>query len=463
MDECDMLLENDQNLTKLRNYIQVTPIAQVLGLTATIGSTVQRMHLLNNIFSQRQVSEAEILKLMKSKDTNEIMNFAFYAANTANLFIDDKMLDISKIPVTLSEKNKELCEICGASSTPKELCLKPNSVEIDETSKQQILCYQAKEDTNVQKALIEKILHVLDLRITKNCTNKDDQNIPINALVFSKKAYRAKELYDQFFNYNNDVEDKSKSGLVYKPFDVDPIPGATSSENIQCEYSHTPNFAGKGFELQIFFLSSDQTEAPRKKFLMDKFENNFACDDKIKINIAFMSEEFARGNDFNNSLFVFKDFEPSNKLSSEISIQIDGRIKRRFSHAKMCKPVNKNCDGVMFFFMFEATQDATELISVVNEITVYNAIIDELGKNSLGTLLYLIFYDKENNKDEIEKFLVNLFKTGYWKSRELAQSIFNLFEMTIPPANRNETSLQNIHLNSEQSDILKSLLSFMSA
>lgn len=450
LDEVDKTQENKpfwDGLLKDPNMFD-----KVFGLSATIGTNINDMMNLTQYFKKGSDESTEDFKLAFSGDGASFEKIGLSTHNICTLDVQPNLKAQLKMPKRL--EGLEYFSECARTEPVSCFNVEKDDNYIRDKKE------NAFEDfvfSGVKK--VKEIVEKYASTVQEDCKDKDN----IICLIFTSTDDLANLMYEKMVTRTNTTETFSELTQTI----------ANNTQNQpQASYNNTHrNYYISGTEKGNEFSSNDHNNtgfSTIQTFIKHCQEACFEKKQKQTFYI-FLPKEYARGNDFDNCQFVFKINDYRHKVSaitSNESIQIDGRIERRNSHENMCK---KECSGIIQLWLHPQNQDIEDLILVIQETAMYKVAVQHFSYvNPASAVIYhyLKDYSKvekykrlaiENNKSLEEKANTLLRDND----EEDGDDVFeDAVDMQI---NRNETNLQNIHLNSEQSDILKSLLSFMSA
>lgn len=491
-DEVDYLFEktdNDSQKTKdikesLKNLLlESYQFSYVLGLSATIGSGPENMHEVLKGFRKKDLNMELFRKIWDQHDSednrkNNVYSLALNYANVGVMHLDNPtLINLLGIPPVFNNikfdehtkcTGKKLPGIFCVDTTPKAKDDAEDFAEADPAGKLKIC--QNEASINVPGKVIELMLALRSGKFSDpGCKSFDSS---ISSVIFASSNTFARQMAiaateGEKFSLIKEVKiknNKPDTPLHYRRDDV-----------------------------EIFYLSELIEYKDDSDFLLKEF-TTAKCDTKLRM--CFVSPFWARGVDFHNCQFVFKvnsptdifeDIELNNPntgkcINVETSLQMDGRIRRRFSHAKtdalhLASKCETRCKGVGSYWILPTTpsevynlDDAYKMLTTVIETAEnYHSITQSMTEASpCAAILYQLVVSDDRYLKALQRALVyvggiegsnlpsaeqiGIYFAEYKKKSDLIA--FRSEDIVVP---------ENIYLNSEQSDILKSLLSFMSA
>lgn len=489
-DEVDYLFENtnnDSQKTKdikesLKNLLlENYQFSYVLGLSATIGSGPENMYEVLKGFRKKDLN-MELFRNIWNQDDSEdnrkknVYSLALNYANVGVMHLDNPtLINLLEIPPVFKNIKFDEHTKCTGKNLPGIFCVDTTPKgedaadfkEADPAGKLKIC--QDEASINVPGKVIELMLALRSGKFSDPDCNSFNSNI--SSVIFASSNTFARQM--------------AIAATKGKKFSIQEVKIKNNKPDTPLHY--------RGDDVEIFYLSElieykDETDLYLKEFTTAK------CDKKLRM--CFVSPFWARGVDFHNCQFVFKVNSPTDIfediqldnpntgkcINVETSLQMDGRIRRRFSHAKtdaLRKVSNceTRCEGVGSYWILPTTpsevytlDDAYKMLTtVIDTAEKYHSITQSMTEASpCAAILYQLVVSDDRYLKALQRALIyvgsiegsnlpspeqiKIYFAEYKKKSDLIA--FRSEDIVVP---------ENIYLNSEQSDILKSLLSFMSA
>lgn len=409
----------------------------VLGLSATLGEDEESMFNLTRYFKHSNSFEKSDVDNLWNATDERITKTSLFALKKVNVSVFNTTPQIyPKLNIPLPRVNDEKI---------KEILKHEGFKKQDSERFYPVACFETKEET-VYFDLFKKVQNVIKSYMESSDCEKDyfDSN-HVGCIIFCNSKKSAKALFQNVKTNSERLNlgvlqtDGISKTLEGRAKDVDNIP-----------YLYLNN------KYELYHITGKDNEFSFENGkLFDKFTSK--CGGKKIERYVFLGPEYARGTNFKNTMFVFKfddNFNFSDEkifpsISMTDSIQMDGRIERRFAHDGLCKKsANMKCPGILQVWLFALYEkddkfnkmNTKKLMTKIEDIDNYRDMLTGCGNVSFGTLFFNVlnkFTDKtkefrtillEANIQNLDESVINKMFSVLEETREIEYAAQQVLE-----------------------------------